>query len=139
MPRRRKEPERRRGAVVVRGLPRPNRRTEDQELLRSAAPGPAFRDTDPWRALRIMSEFVEGFDALARLGPAVSLFGSARTPRDHPWYRQAEIVGAGLARAARPGASVAGGDGRGSAAGRRRTRDRPRSVMTPGMRRRIPG
>jgi uncharacterized protein (TIGR00730 family) len=73
---------------------------EDKQLLK---PGPvadtSFLETDPWRALRIMGEFVEGFDALARLGPAVSLFGSARTPRDHPWYRQAEVVGAGLARA----------------------------------------
>jgi uncharacterized protein (TIGR00730 family) len=73
---------------------------EDKQLLR---PGPVadttFLETDPWRALRIMGEFVEGFDALAHLGPAVSLFGSARTPRSHPMYRQAEVVGAGLARA----------------------------------------
>jgi uncharacterized protein (TIGR00730 family) len=73
---------------------------EDRQLLK---PGPvadtSFLETDPWRALRIMGEFVEGFDALARLGPAVSLFGSARTPRDHPMYGLAEQVGAGLAGA----------------------------------------
>jgi hypothetical protein len=73
---------------------------EDRELLRPRAVADAsFLATDPWRALRIMGEFVEGFDALARLGPAVSLFGSARTPRDDPMYAAAERVGAGLARA----------------------------------------
>ena len=39
---------------------------------------------DPWRVLRIQSEFVEGFGALAELGRAVSVFGSARTPQDSP-------------------------------------------------------
>jgi uncharacterized protein (TIGR00730 family) len=53
--------------------------------------------TDPWRVLRIQSEFVEGFGMLAELGPAVSVFGSARTPRDHPEYRFAERLGASLA------------------------------------------
>jgi hypothetical protein len=42
--------------------------------------------TDPWRVLRIQAEFVEGFGALAKLGPAISVFGSARTPQDHPEY-----------------------------------------------------
>ena len=46
----------------------------------SGRPSPAFLDTDPWRALRILSEFVEGFDALAAVGPAITVFGSARTP-----------------------------------------------------------
>ena len=43
----------------------------------------AFVHTDPWRALRILSEFVEGFDAMSRVGSAVAVFGSARTPEDH--------------------------------------------------------
>ena len=42
-----------------------------------------FVNEDPWRVFRIMSEFVEGFDELSHLGPAVTVFGSARTkPRD---------------------------------------------------------
>ena len=45
----------------------------------SADPSTAFLDTDPWRALRILAEFVEGFDAMAKVGPAVTVFGSART------------------------------------------------------------
>lgn len=48
---------------------------------------------DMWRIFRIMSEFVEGFDKLARLGPCVSVFGSARTGQDHPYYKLGEEVG----------------------------------------------
>jgi len=97
MPRRKKEPERRRGAVVVRGGTQPLRRTEDQELLR---PQPAllFRETDTWRTLRITGEFVEGFDALAQLGPAVSIFGSARVGRRNRYYAAARRVAARLGR-----------------------------------------
>lgn len=64
--------------------------TQDQKLLERAGPGSAsFTDTDPWRVLRITGEFVEGFDTLAKLGPAVTLFGSARTKPDHPHYAAA--------------------------------------------------
>jgi uncharacterized protein (TIGR00730 family) len=98
MPRRKKEPERRRGAVVVRGAPAPGRRTEDQDLLRTTAPGPEFRDTDTWRALRILGEFVEGFDALAEVGPAVTIFGSARIGRRNRYYGAARRLAAELAR-----------------------------------------
>ena len=55
--------------------------------------------TDPWRVLRIQSEFIDGFGTLAELGPAVSVFGSARTSRDHPLYATAERLGAQLLRA----------------------------------------
>jgi len=41
---------------------------------------------DAWMALKILGEFVEGFDALKDIGPAISIFGSARTPEKHPWY-----------------------------------------------------
>jgi uncharacterized protein (TIGR00730 family) len=44
---------------------------------------------DPWRVFRIMGEFVDGFDALARVGPAVSIFGSARTKPGDPDYEAA--------------------------------------------------
>ncbi|HZO88579.1 MAG TPA: TIGR00730 family Rossman fold protein [Chthonomonadaceae bacterium] len=65
--------------------------TEDEKLL--AAPRPeeaAFTHTDPWRVLRIESEFVEGFDALAGLGPAVTIFGSARVAEKDPMYQAAQ-------------------------------------------------
>jgi uncharacterized protein (TIGR00730 family) len=54
--------------------------------------------SDPWRALRILSEFVEGFDALSVVGPAISIFGSARTPRDDPFYAAAETTGQAIAK-----------------------------------------
>lgn len=72
--------------------------TTDQRLLDSRA-RPDWLHTDPWRVLRIQSEFVEGFGALAELGPAASVFGSARTPAGHPTYRLAEQVGRLLAEA----------------------------------------
>jgi uncharacterized protein (TIGR00730 family) len=101
------------------------RPTEDRKLLR---PGPyadaSFLDSDAWRALRIMGEFVDGFDGLARLGPAVSIFGSARLPLDDPWSQAAEKLagelvrrgmtvitggGPGVMAAANKGAAEAGG------------------------------
>jgi uncharacterized protein (TIGR00730 family) len=80
--------------------------------------------TDPWRVLRIQAEFVEGFGALAELGPAIAVFGSARTADHDPGYAEAEqlgraLVAAGFAvmtgggpgamEAANKGASEAGG------------------------------
>jgi uncharacterized protein (TIGR00730 family) len=77
----------------------PRQPTEDRKLLRPAPyADTTFLDTDAWRALRIMGEFVDGFDALARLGPAVSIFGSARTPPDEPMYTAAEQLAAKFAR-----------------------------------------
>ncbi len=66
--------------------------TTDQRLLDSRGPSD-WVHTDPWRVLRIQAEFVEGFGALAELGPAIGVFGSARTPADHPSYAVAEVVG----------------------------------------------
>jgi uncharacterized protein (TIGR00730 family) len=98
MPRRKKEPDRRRGAVVVRRKAPPDHGTEDQKLLRSRQPVPGFQETDTWRTLRIMGEFVEGFDALAEVGPAVSIFGSARVGRRNRYYGAARRLAAALAR-----------------------------------------
>jgi uncharacterized protein (TIGR00730 family) len=98
MPRRKKEPERRRGAVVVRGSGTPDRGTEDHRLLRSGGPPFRFQETDTWRTLRIMGEFVEGFDALADIGPAVSIFGSARIGRRNRYYGAARRLAGALAR-----------------------------------------
>jgi uncharacterized protein (TIGR00730 family) len=72
--------------------------TTDQRLLDSRGPSD-WVHTDPWRVLRIQSEFVEGFGLLAELPAAVSVFGSARTPADHPDYAAARALGAALARA----------------------------------------
>jgi uncharacterized protein (TIGR00730 family) len=74
------------------------RTTEDEKLL-ERRPSPAFLDTDPWRALRILSEFVEGFDAMARVGPAVTIFGSARTSPNSALYEQARTIARRLAEA----------------------------------------
>ena len=69
----------------------------DQAFLERDGYDQLVYHSDPWRALRIMAEFVEGFDALSQLGPAVSIFGSARTPRDDPYYRAAEATGRAIA------------------------------------------
>jgi uncharacterized protein (TIGR00730 family) len=66
--------------------------TTDQRLLDTAGPSD-WVHSDPWRVLRIQAEFVEGFGALAELGPAVSVFGSARVHRDDPEYAMGMTVG----------------------------------------------
>jgi len=84
-------------ATVKENQHRP-RATEDRKLLQAAPyADTTFLETDAWRALRILGEFVEGFDTLARLGPAVTVFGSARTRPDDPTYAAAEQIGARLA------------------------------------------
>src|SRR3954447_10643039 len=65
---------------------------------------------DSWRIFRIMSEFVEGFESLARIGPAVSIFGSARTRPDDPYFKAAEETARLLAKA-RFGVITGGGPG----------------------------
>lgn len=97
--------------------------TTDQRLLDSRGPSD-WVHTDPWRVLRMQAELVEGFGALAELGPAISVFGSARLGIDHPSYAVAEQVGRrlveegfavvtgggpGAMEAANKGASEAGG------------------------------
>ena len=86
------EPKRRQGAVLFRGREQEEKPLADQALLeeRNSAD---WAHRDPWRVLRIQSEFVEGFDALSDLPPAVSIFGSARTKPDHPMYVAAEEIG----------------------------------------------
>jgi uncharacterized protein (TIGR00730 family) len=67
--------------------------TEDEMLLAAPAPPqPLFTKTDPWRVFLIMSEFVEGFDALADLDRAVTIFGSARVKPGDPMYQAAVEV-----------------------------------------------
>jgi uncharacterized protein (TIGR00730 family) len=111
--------------MVVRGRPVTSEGgTEDQKLLRADGPAVDFQDTDTWRTLRIMGEFVEGFDALAGIGPAVSIFGSARIGRRNRYYGAARRLatalvkqgfaiitggGPGVMEAANRGAKEAGG------------------------------
>lgn len=112
----------RKGPVLLRGDQIP-RQTTDQRLLDTGGSAD-WVHSDPWRVMRIQSEFVEGFGALAEVGPAVSVFGSARTKPDHPDYALAEEVGRrlvdegfavitgggpGIMEAANKGASAAGG------------------------------
>lgn len=112
----------RKGPVVLRGEQIPTE-TSDKRLLDKTNPTDWVHN-DPWRVMRIQSEFVEGFGALAEVGPAISIFGSARTKPDHPEYLLAQeaarlIVdrgyavitggGPGVMEAANKGAHEAGG------------------------------
>lgn len=78
--------------------PAPDRHmTEDERLL---APGSSdWLHQDPWRVLRIQAEFVAGFDTMAHLGPAVGVFGSARTPATDPIYATGVELGRALVEA----------------------------------------
>jgi uncharacterized protein (TIGR00730 family) len=101
--------------------------TEDEKLLEAPGGAPRvgeFLHSDPWRVLRIMGEFVEGFDAMAPVGRAVTIFGSARVLPDHPEYEAARATaqllaesgyavitggGPGIMEAANKGAKEGGG------------------------------
>lgn len=83
---------------VVRRADKTEPITHDEWLLASRG-DTGWVHADPWRVLRIQSEFVEGFGTLAEIGPAISVFGSARTSRKDPLYADAVKIGAGLAEA----------------------------------------
>src|SRR3954471_24011902 len=97
----RRRPIRHRGGITTRGG-RPDSAldgtTTDQRLLDRRS-GSDWVHTDPWRVRRIKAEFVEGFGLLAELPRAVSVFGSARTPRDSEYYEASVQLGAALAEA----------------------------------------
>ena len=97
-----------RGPVIMRGPMIPSDTTTGNLLAPEGATD--WLHMDPWRVLRIQAEFVDGFGALAELGPAVTVFGSARTPRTDPMYRAARHVGRKLAQA---GVAVITGGGPG--------------------------
>src|SRR5690242_8535320 len=92
-----RRPERHKGPVTLRGEAIPPS-TADERLLDSRTRD-EWKTKDAWRALRILSEFVEGFEELSDLPPAVSVFGSARNQPGTPEWELAERVGAALARA----------------------------------------
>lgn len=77
---------------------RPVGSTTDQRLLDSRGDAD-WVHTDPWRVLKIQAEFVEGFNDLAEVGPAIAVFGSARIRPDHPSYQVGVKVGSALADA----------------------------------------
>ena len=83
--------------MILRGGKIP-RETSDTGLLRPQSSADWLHE-DPWRVLRIQSEFVEGFGALAELGPAVSVFGSARTPAGSEDWERARSIGSLLVQA----------------------------------------
>jgi uncharacterized protein (TIGR00730 family) len=98
--------------------------TEDEKLLQAPSDAHDFTRSDPWRVMRIMGEFIEGFDNLHDVKRGVSLFGSARTHPDDPQYQAAQEVarllaeagfaiitgaGPGIMEAANKGARLAGG------------------------------
>jgi len=99
--------------------------TEDEKLLQQpSSSGADFTRTDPWRVLRIMGEFIEGFDTLSSIDKGVTIFGSARISPEDPMYKAAEEVarllanagfaiitgaGPGIMEAANKGAHLAGG------------------------------
>lgn len=97
-----------RGPVIMRGPMIPSDTTTGNLLAPEGSTD--WLHMDPWRVLRIQAEFVDGFGALAELGPAVTCFGSARTPRTDPTYRAARHVGRKLAEA---GVAVITGGGGG--------------------------
>jgi uncharacterized protein (TIGR00730 family) len=114
--------ERRRGPIIMRRS-QVTTGTTDQRLLDSRGPAD-WVHTDPWRVLRIQAEFIEGFGAMAELGPAISVFGSARSRPGQEDYERGiqlgrKLVEAGFAvitgggpgamEAANRGASEAGG------------------------------
>ncbi len=85
----------RKGRLTAHGPGRDAIRQADRGLLTPPL-DPDFVHSDPWRALRILGEFVDGFDALARVGPAIAVFGSARIDQRDPLYSLGEEIGAGL-------------------------------------------
>ncbi|WP_345650419.1 TIGR00730 family Rossman fold protein [Streptomyces tremellae] len=91
-------PEEQRLGPVFRRGDRVQAGTTDQRLLDTAGDS-AWVHTDPWRVMRIQSEFVEGFGALAELPNAISVFGSARTPADSPEYDAGVRIGKALVQA----------------------------------------
>ncbi len=97
-----------RGPVMLRGAKIPAQ-TSDASLLQEQESVDWLHE-DPWRVLRIQAEFVEGFGALAEVGPAISVFGSARTPRESPVWEAAEYIGGQIAGA---GCAVITGGGPG--------------------------
>ena len=87
----------------------------------------AIKSSDSWQIFKIMSEFVEGFESLSKIGPCVSVFGSARTTSDNIYYKQAEEIGFLLTQAGY-GVITGGGPGIMEAANKGAVRGNGKSV-----------
>ncbi len=75
--------------------------SEEEHMIRQAfidRDWNEIKSSNSWAIFKVMSEFVEGFEKLAKIGPCVSIFGSARTKSDHPYYKMAEEIAAKLVR-----------------------------------------
>ncbi|MBK6966993.1 MAG: TIGR00730 family Rossman fold protein [Bacteroidales bacterium] len=99
----------------------------EEERIREAITPKSWNEimtSDSWEVFKIMAEFVEGFEKLGRIGPCVTIFGSARTPANHRYYKMAEQIaymltkkgfgvisggGPGIMEAANKGAHFSGG------------------------------
>ena len=82
-------------------LPVVKKSSEEDQLIRQAfidRDWNEIKSSNSWAIFKVMSEFVEGFEKLAKIGPCVSIFGSARTKEDHPYYKMAEEIAAKLVR-----------------------------------------
>jgi len=100
---------------------------QDEDKIRKAFASKDWNDikaADSWQIFKIMSEFVEGFEKMSRIGPCVTIFGSARTKPENPYYKLAEEIafkltregygvitggGPGIMEAANKGAKAGGG------------------------------
>jgi len=87
----------------------------------------AIKTSDSWQIFKIMSEFVEGFETMSKIGPCVSVFGSARTKPDNKFYKQAEEIGYLLTQSGY-GVISGGGPGIMEAANKGATRGEGKSV-----------
>ncbi|MDR2379064.1 MAG: TIGR00730 family Rossman fold protein [Bifidobacteriaceae bacterium] len=103
------------GPLIYRGSQVPSQ-TTDQAFLTETADSD-WRHSDPWRVMRIQAELVAAFDALDQVGPAISVFGSARTKPEDRWYQAAREL-AGLLAGAGYGVITGGGPGIMAAANR---------------------
>lgn len=101
---------------------------EEEERIRKAFKDKDWaeiKSSDSWVIFKVMSEFVEGFEKLAKIGPCVTIFGSARTQPDHPYYKTAEEIayqlvlhGYGVITGGGPGIMEAGNKGANRARGK---------------------
>lgn len=102
--------------------------TDDEKRIKSKFKKKDWNEiktNDSWIIFKVMAEFVEGFDKMAKIGPCVSIFGSARTKADNPYYKMAEDIAAKLAEkgygvitGGGPGIMEAGNKGANEAGGR---------------------
>jgi len=101
------------------------RKNTERKLPVSGRPKDDLLNRESWKIFQIMAEFVDGFERLSEIKPSVSIFGSARTPPDHPWFRKAEAIARRLSDA---GFSVVSGGGPG---GRQVPEHRPQHRTAP--------